>query len=189
MVHRRILAAVAAGAAVLIVASSLHAPHTGASATVCVASQRIPGGTTLTAGLLTVTEVPTGLVPTGAITSADQVSGRMTGGPIAAGSILTEDDLVDPSQAEPGHVIIPLQVSTHLLALIRPGDHVSVFLTGADGQVSVSRGLRVVTVPAGDNSGFLSSNTADTILVEVPEDIASQLSASSGLNPPQVAIE
>jgi len=188
MVHRRVLAGLVGGLAVLIVASSIHGTAE-ARVSVCTSSGRIAGGTTLTPGLLVLTGVPVGLVPDGALTSPDQAIGRMAGGPIAAGAIVTEDDLVDPAQAEPGNVIIALAVSSPLIGLIHPGDHVSVFLSAPDGSVEVSRGLRVVTVPLPDNSGFLSSDTAGTILVEVPEAVAIRLTANSDLSPPRVAIE
>jgi hypothetical protein len=114
----------------------------------------------------------------------------MTAGPVPAGAIVTEDALVTASQAAPGHVVIPLTVSPQVLAMIQAGDQVSVFLTDqATNQVTVARGVRVVTVPADAASGVFSASAGDFILVEVPESLARQLSAAGSIGSVTVAIE
>jgi hypothetical protein len=134
--------------------------------------------------------VPVELVPEGALTDLAAVEGQMTAGPVPAGAILTQDGLVTASQAAPGHVVIPLTVSPQVLAIIQAGDQVSVFLTDqATNQVSVSRGVRVVTVPSDAASGVFSTSTADFILVEVPEALAKQVSAAGSIGSVTVAIE
>ena len=165
--------------------------HEGPTATVYTAVAHIPPGTTLTSTQVVKTAVPTDLVPEGAITSVDAVTGQMTAGPIPAGAIVTEDDFVAAAQAEAGFVIVPLNVSSQILSVIKPGERVSIFLTNVStGEVTVARGIRVITIPAPSSSGmFTSGSSADFILVEVPEDIAKQMTSSSGLGSTTVAIE
>jgi len=190
LVHRRLLATLSAMVAVLAICS-IASGQEGPTATVYTAVARIPPGTTLTATQVAKTAVPSNVVPEDAITSLDGLTGQMSAGPIPAGAILTTDDFVSASQANPGFVIVPLAVSSQILSVIKPGEHVSIFLTNAStGEVAVARGIRVVTVPAPSSSGMFSSgSSSDSILVEVPEDIAKQMTTSSGLGSTTVAIE
>jgi len=190
LVHRRLLATLAAMVCVLAVCT-IATGHDGPTTTVYTAVARIPPGTTVTASQVTKTVVPADVVPEDAVTSLDALGGQMTAGPVPAGAIVTMDDFVSASQAADGFVILPLAVSSQILSVIEPGEHVSIFLTNAStGEVTVARGIRVVTVPAATSSGmFSSSGSADSILVEVPEDVAKQMTTSSSLGSTTVAIE
>ena len=190
LVHRRLLATLSAMVCVLAIAT-IATGHDGPTATVYTAVARIPPGTSVTSNQVAKTSVPADVVPKGAITSLDTLAGQMTAGPVPAGAIVTMDDFVSASQAADGFVILPLAVSSQILSVIRPGEHVSIFLTDAStGEVTVARGIRVVTVPAATSSGmFSSSGTVDSILVEVPEDVAKQMTTSSSLGSTTVAIE
>ena len=169
---------------------SVYTGHEGSTTTVYTALARIPPGTTITATQVGTTAVPSDIVPEGAITSLDSLSGQMTAGPIPAGAIVTNDDFVATSQVDDGFVIIPLTVSSQILSVVKPGDHVSIFLTNmSTGEVAVARGIRVITIPAPSSSGmFSSSASGDFILVEVPEDVAKQMTSST-LGSTTVAIE
>ena len=190
LVHRRLLATLSAMACVAAICT-IAAGHGGPTETVYTAVSHIPPGTAITAAQVAKTAVPVGLVPDGAITSLDDLTGQMTAGPIPAGAIVTADDFVAASQAGDGFVIIPLTVSSQILSVIKPGEHVSIFLTDmSTGEVTVARGIRVITVPAASSSGMFSSgSSADFILVEVPEDIAKHMTSSSGIGSTTVAIE
>jgi len=189
LVHRRLLATLSAMIAVFAICSVVSG-HEGQTTTVYTAVARIPPGTTITATQVAKTTVPTTVVPGGAVTSLDALVGQMTAGPVPVGAIVTEDDFVASSQAADGFVIIPVTVSPQILSVIEPGDHVSIFLTEmSTGEVSVARGIRVVTIPAPSSSGMFSpSSSTDFILVEVPEDVAKQMT-SSNLGATTVAIE
>ena len=169
---------------------SIATGHEGPTTTVYTALARIPPGTAITATQVGRSAVPSNLVPEGAITSLDSLTGQMTAGPIPAGAIVTNDDFVAASQASDGSVIIPLTVSSQILSVIKPGDHVSIFLTNmSTGEVAVARGIRVITIPASSSSGmFSSSGSGDFILVEVPENVAKQMTSST-VGSTTVAIE
>lgn len=190
LAHRRVLATASAMICVLAICSIVTG-HEGATASVYAAVARIPPGTNIVSSQVRKVSVPVGVVPDGAITSLADLADQMTAGPIPAGAIVTLDDFVSSSQADDGFVIIPLTVSSQILTVLKPGDHVSVFLSNtASGEVTVARGIRVVTIPAPTSSGmFSSSNSSDFILVEAPEDIARQMTSSSGLGSTTVAIE
>ena len=173
--------------AVCSVAKSDQGPTT----TVYTALVRIPAGTVLANSQARTTAVPVGLVPAGALTSLSEVSGQMTQGPIPVGAILTQDDFVSSSQAEQGYVIIPLSVSPQVLSVLKPGDKVSIFVSNpATGEVAVTRGARVVTIPAETSSGMFSSGSSGSFaLIEVPEATATQLTSIGSMGSTTVAIE
>ena len=190
LIHRRILATVAAVVCVLSVCSI--ASHEGGPTThVYVAISRIAPGSTVTESQVKSVAIPTTLVPTGAITSTASLADQMTSAAIPAGAIITDEDFVGSSQATRGYVIIPLHVSSHILTIINPGDKVSIFLTDhATTEVTVARGVRVVTIPSSDSSGLFSgSGTTEVILVEVPESIATKITSASTMGATTVALE
>jgi flagella basal body P-ring formation protein FlgA len=157
---------------------------------VLTAAGRVPAGTTITSGQVRTTSVPATLVPDGAVTRLADVTGQMTAAAIARGAILTTDNFVAPAQAAAGHVIISIPVAVETLTILKPGDHVSLFLSNsATGEVVVARGVRVVTIPTSSSSGLFSSGGASVILAEVPEDIATQITSAGGLGSTTVAIE
>jgi len=169
---------------------SIAAGNDGPTTAVYLAHSRIPAGTTLTEADVRLTEVPTNLVPTGAITDTLELANQMTSAPIPGGAILTSDNFVATSQVSHGYVIIPLPVSAQVLSLIQPGDHVTVFLSDhSTTEVSITRGIRVVTIPAQGSSGMFSSDSSPVILVEVPESLATQITSSGGMGTTTVAIE
>ncbi|MDR0784082.1 MAG: hypothetical protein LBE83_10060, partial [Propionibacteriaceae bacterium] len=87
-------------------------------------------------------------------------------------------------------VIIPLSVSPQILAVLKPGDHVSIFLSSSsNAEVTIARGIRIVTIPASDSGGLFGSGGGNLILVEVPEALAAQITASGGLGSTTIALE
>jgi len=170
---------------------SLITHRDGPTTSVYVAVSRISPGVGVTEVQVRKTPVPSALVPVGAITSLEGLSDQMTTGPVAAGAILTEDDFVASAQADAGFVILPLTVSTQMLTVLRPGDHVSIYMSNpATGEVGVARGVRVVTMPTNSSSGLFTSSGGDNfILVEVPDDVAATMNAAGGMGSTTVAIE
>ncbi len=190
LLHRRLLAGVAAMVCVLAVCSVASGPD-GPTTEVWVARQRIPAGQTITEADLSLVTAPSRLVPSGAVTSASQAAGQMAAAAVAEGAIVTHDTLVASSRASPGTVIVELTASPQILAIVEAGDHVSVFLTDhATGQTQTVRGIRVVTIPRPDSSGpFSTTGSTGHLLVEAPEAIASQIAAGSSAGSVAVAVE
>jgi len=188
LAHRRILATLAAMVCVFAVCQ-VASGQAGPTVQVCVAATRIGPGTTVTPDQVKMVAVPVELVPLGAITSTTQLPNRMTAAPVPLGAILTEDSFVSTSQAKPGSVIIPIAVSTQILPLLAPGQRIAVFSTTHTGEVTVTRGVRVVTIPAAGSSGVFSSGSSNIILVEVPEALAASIASTGDMGTVTVAIE
>lgn len=188
LAHRRVLAALAAMVCVFAVCQ-IASGQAGPTVAVYVAAVRIPPGTTIGPDQLKTQSVPADIVPHGAITDITGLQNRMTAGPVPAGAILTEDSFVSTGQAVPGSVIIPMTVSAQILPLLAPGQRIAVFATNHAGEVSVTRGVRVVTIPAATSSGLFSSSGGNVILVEVPEALASRIASSGDMGTVTVAIE
>jgi len=190
LVHRRLVAALSAMVAVFCIVNVVSGTG-GPTTDVYVAVARIPAGTVITGSQVQVRSVPADVVPQGAVTSLSGATGQMTAGPVPAGAILTGDDFVSVGQAGPGSVIIPLSVSSQMMSILNPGDHISLFLSDTTtGQVTVARGVRVVTIPVPGSSGMFSSPSSGTvILVEVPEALATQITAADSRGTTTVALE
>ncbi|MDR2973807.1 MAG: hypothetical protein LBV00_03695 [Propionibacteriaceae bacterium] len=190
MRRRRALAVVAAMVSVLAICS-VATGHDEPTTTVYTAVERIEAGSIPTSDQVKRSEIPTAVVPEGAITSSEHLDEHMMAAPVPAGAILTDDSFVSLSSAKTGHVVIPLTVSTQILDIIRPGDHVSVFWSDpASGAMTVSKGIRVVTVPTTVSSGLFSSGgSADVILAEVPEEVVSHITQSADTGTVLVALE
>ncbi len=188
--HRRLLATLAAMVCVLALCL-LISGRGETTVEVYTSASRLPAGTTIQTNQIQLTAVPTDLVPSGAITAAADTSGQMTAVAIPAGAILTKDSFVALSQTADGDVIIPLTVSAEILAVLRPGDQVSVFLTTADAdEVTVIKGIRIVTIPAADSAGpFSTAGSNDFVLVEVPEAAATSITQAASLGSITVALE
>ncbi len=187
-IHRRLVAALSAGACVLALASVFQG-SSQPSATVVTAKTGIAAGSPVTADQLTLSTVPEAIVPDEAISSIAEAIGGMTAVALPAGAILTASSFADASTLAAGHVMIPLPVSAQLLSAISPGSFVSVFLHDTAGGVRVTRGVRVVTVPNQAAASAFASGSDDVILVEVPEDLAALIAAGMSSGGVSVALE
>src|SRR5690554_5960157 len=86
--HRRLLAAVAAGLAVLLALGSVRSDDPGTP--VVVAAHDLDSGTPLTTQDLKVVHLPAGVVPDSATTDPDVLAGQRIAGPVRAGEVLTD---------------------------------------------------------------------------------------------------
>lgn len=183
--HRRPLAAVAAGLAVLTgLAATL--PEAPAERTVLVAASELAGGTVLAQPHLERRAIRAVDVPAGALATPEQAIGRAISAPVAAGQVLTPLALAAP-RAGPssGRVVAPVRLSdAGLVSLLRPGDVVD--LVGTDeqdgGAAVVARGARVVTVPQVDLEATAGS-TGGLVLVEVTAATATDLAQAAVAGP------
>ncbi|MCL2785119.1 MAG: SAF domain-containing protein [Propionibacteriaceae bacterium] len=188
LMHRRLLAALSAGVCALAMCS-LATGTAEPTVSVYTAAVRIPAGASIAENQVHIVAVPSSLLPQGAITSANLLNGQMTATAIPAGAILTEDNFVPSSRAANGLVIIALPVSSHILTILKPGDHISIFLTNPmTGDTQLNRGVRVVTIPT-SSSGVFSPSSGDVILVEVSEELAALLTSAGSLASITIAIE
>lgn len=166
--RRRLLAAVLAGAAVLLGLSAL-APHDARRDPVVVAAQDLPAGRVVGSADLRIASLPPSAVPDGAATSVDALAGRILAGGLRRGEPVTDLRLVGRqllSGLPRGLVAVPVRLAdAGVLALVEPGDRVDVLAAisaeapdgGTTGSASPARlvaaGARVLAVPPRGGAG------------------------------------
>lgn len=168
--HRRLLAAVAAGVAILATLSVL-APPPPDTVTVVVAARDLPAGTRLSAEDLQEREHPVGLVPRGAFASTTGLVGRLLATGTSSGAPLDRSDLVEAQRARPGRMLVPFRLQDAGVAgLLRVGDLVSVVAVDDGGAPTVlAKRVRVAALP--------NSEEETLIVVDVDEATGIRLGA------------
>lgn len=177
--HRRLLAALFTGLAVLAALNALTAsPDTTA---VTVASHDLRSGHVLTAADLRTAHVPLDAAPEHAL-EHDEAIGRPVAGPMRAGEPLTDYRVLQPGTMagyDKGAVLTTIRVDrSDGAANVQPGDRVDIVAVDPDGNSQaevIARGVEVVTVPSVDDSGV-------TALGVVTSEKNALALATAGLN-------
>src|SRR3954453_13565333 len=134
--HRRTIAAVLAGLAVLASLSAL-APKRPPTRMVWTAAHDLAGGSPIRAADVVLTRIPLTLVPAGALQAGSTVVGRLLAAPVRRGEPLTDVRLLGPSLlaalGRPGQVAVPVRLAdgAAAAALARPGEVVDVLSVGS----------------------------------------------------------
>lgn len=149
--HRRVLAALFTGLAVLAGLSSLR--HAPAQTEVVAARHDLDSGHVIAASDLRTVAVPAGAAPDHRLQHRDAI-GRRVAGPMRAGELLTDVRVLDPSALAgygEGSVLTTIRVDrADGAAGVQVGDRVDVVAVDPDGESAaavVARGVEVVTVP------------------------------------------
>lgn len=151
--HRRTLAALAAGLAVLGALSVVRPPEP-VTAAVVVAARDLPPGTRLTAADLRLAHFPPEAIPTGAPTSPESLIGRVVVVSVPARAIVLPGVTLGARQARTGEVLVPFRLSDPSVAgLLRVGDVVNVVAQSTDSQaVTIATGARVSALMSDDTA-------------------------------------
>ena len=173
--HRRPLAALFAGLAVLLALGALRAEPPGR--TVVVAAHDLGSGTVLVADDLRRTRLPDTAAPAHSVLRVADVVGRAVAGPMRRGEVLTDRRVVDADRMSgfPADAVLATVrlADADALSSLRVGDHVDVVAVDPDGGAKtevVARGVEIVTLPpSGDESGGV------TVAVATTEDSALRL--------------
>jgi len=186
--HRRTIAAVLAGAAVLASLSVL-APKRPPTRAVWAAAHDLAGGSPLRAADVALTRLPLSVVPAGALQQGSTVVGRLLAAPVRRGEPLTDVRLLGPSLlaalGRPGQVAVPVRLAdgAAAAALARPGELVDVLAVGslddatAGGEPTVvAAAVTVLAVPGRDGT---SGSDAGLVVVAVTPDQAAALAAAA----------
>ncbi|MRJ76413.1 hypothetical protein GEV29_07685 [Aeromicrobium sp. SMF47] len=154
--HRRLLAALFAGLAVLAALTSLR--HDVDGVRVQVVHRDLLSGHVIGAGDLRTTVVPAAVAPAHALERAEAV-GRRVAGPMRAGEVVTDFRIVRAGSLSgygAGAVLTTIRVDrADGAAAVRVGDRVDVVAVDPDGESEasvVARDVEVVTVPSDDDS-------------------------------------
>lgn len=185
--HRRLLAALAAGAAVLIGLQAAAAPP-APTVPVYAASRDLPAGVVLRAGDLSRVGFSPESVPAHAVSREDAV-GRLTASPLRRGEPVTDVRLVGPDLGEgyPGYRATPIRLpDAGVVQFLRVGDRIDLFVTDPQSKepaTLVAERVPVLAIPrntpeSGESASPMGS-TGRMILVGLPPDeVTSVLSAA-----------
>ena len=166
--HRRLLAALFAGLAVLLALGALRDEPTGR--TVVVAAHDIDSGTTLVADDVRHARMPESAAPQHSAQQIDDVVGRTVAGPMRRGEVLTDRRVVHPDRMSgfpAGTVLATIRLAdADALSSLGVGDRVDVVAVDPDGGTEaeiVARDVEVVTLPPDDDeSGGVPVGVATT---------------------------
>ncbi|MFT4289513.1 SAF domain-containing protein [Nocardioides sp.] len=174
--HRRVLAALLTGLAVLAALRALS-PGAPASVELTVAARDLPAGVTLGAGDLTTVSVPASLVPDGATA---EPAGETLAAPLRRGEPVTDARLVGAAlAAEPGQVAVPVRLpDAEMAALLDPGDRIDLLAVdpsanGPAGAAQVATGVLVLAVPdsAHSETAVTSGLQGRLVIIGVAEEL------------------
>lgn len=191
LLHRRPLAALAAGGAVLATLQ-VTSPAPPQTVTVWTASRDLPGGAVLRRTDLAGAEFAPGTAPGDAIASPHDVVGRTLAAPLSRGEPLTSrrtvsEDLLD---GYPGTSAVPLRITdAAMVDLLRVGDRVSLVAADPDGRRApemLLESVPVVALPSDGREALSSGVPGRVVVVAVPRDQAievAETAASSILVP------
>lgn len=179
--HRRALAALCLGAAVLAGLQAVRPPPEPTTP-VLAAARDLPAGTVLGPGDVREVRFAPGTAPAGS-TSARDVAGRTLAAPLRRGEPVTDVRLVGPGllAGYPGSVAAPVPVpDPAAVSLLAVGDRVDVL--GADprsGEVrTLADDVPVVALPRPPADQVTADGTRLVVLA-VPEDVAMRLAGAA----------
>lgn len=180
--HRRPLAALSVGAAVL---AGLQAASPPPAPTVAVwaAARDLPSGTLLAGADLTRVRLPPDAVPDRAVGDAREVLGHILAAPVTRGETLTGLRVLDRGllHGYPGRAAVPLRVTdAATVGLLRVGDRVSFVVADPDGRTpptSLVEDVPVVAIPREQSAGFATGTPGRLVVAAVPADRAAEVAA------------
>jgi Flp pilus assembly protein CpaB len=183
LLHRRLLAALTAGTAVLA-GLQAAAPPPPATVTVWTASHDLPGGTVLGPDDLVAARFRPETVPDSVVTRPGAVIGRTLAAPMTRGQPLTGVSTLARGllRGYPGATAVPLRVTdAAVVDLLRVGDRISLVVADPDGRREPTRlvdDVPVIAIPRVKES--LGTGTPGRLVVAaIPSTRASEVAAAA----------
>jgi Flp pilus assembly protein CpaB len=166
--HRRPLAALFAGLAVLLALGTLRAEPPGR--TVVVAARDLASGTVLATDDVRRARLPESAAPAHGAQRVDDVVGRTVAGPMRRGEVVTDRRVVRADRMDgfpAGTVLATIRLAdADALSSLGVGDRVDVVAVDPEGGAEtevVARSVEIVTLPRGDDvSGGVPVGLATT---------------------------
>jgi pilus assembly protein CpaB len=166
--HRRWFAAILATVAVFATLNVVSQQSSGAVPTV-VAIKEIPGGNVLNDTDLAVVRLPKAMVAEGAFDSVDQLVGKEAIITIPARTVLTRSSLLTEGlEVAPGRLALPVKFGdSATMTALSVGSTIDILGQSGDSYTVVASSLRVIAIPNAGQSGVLSSDSAELVMVDV----------------------
>jgi Flp pilus assembly protein CpaB len=183
LVHRRALAALLAGLAVLVGLRAVQAPAP-AAVQVWAASRDLAAGIEVAQADLTRIGLLPDAVPDGAVTDPRSLVGRTLAAPLRRGTPVTDLSVVDRplAQAWPGRVAAPVRLSDPaVVGLLRVGDVVDLVVADPQGETPahvLASGVAVVAIPRRAQPTGDVGIPGRLVLLAVPEGDAATVAAA-----------
>jgi hypothetical protein len=180
LLHRRPLAALTAGGAVLA-GLQATAPAPPETVAVWTARRDLSSGTILQPPDLARTRFSPRTVPSGAVRDLDEVSGRTLAAPMSRGEVLTARRTLGPGllRGYPGTTAVPLRVTDGAVAsMLRVGDRASFVAADPEGRTAPRELLDhvpVVALPPPDEGTLSGGSPGRLVVVAVPSESASEV--------------
>ena len=180
LLHRRPLAALTAGGAVLA-ALQATSPAPPETVPVWTARSDLPSGTLLHASDLLRVPFSPESVPSGAVRTLEEVAGRTVAAPMSRGEVVTDRRTLGPGllSGYPGTTAVPLRVTDAAVAsMLRVGDRASFVAADPDGRTpprELLDDVPVVALPRPDDAALPSGTPGRLVVVAVPSESASEV--------------
>lgn len=184
LLHRRSLAALAAGCAVLV-GLQAAAPSPPRTVTVWTAGRDLAGGAVLGSGDLVASAYPPAAVPEGSVRDPREVLGRPLASPLRRGEPLTSVRLLAGSllRGYPGTTAVPLRITdAAVVDLLRVGDRIGLVAADPDGRARPSllvSDVPVVAIPAVADSPMGTGTPGRLVVAAVPTAEADDVAAAA----------
>jgi pilus assembly protein CpaB len=184
LLHRRPIAALTAGGAVLA-GLQVASPPPPETVAVWTAARDLPSGTTLGRQDLDSRRLSLASLPDRAVDDLDQVVGRTLAAPMARGEVITSLRTLHGGllRGYPGTTAVPLRITdAAVVDLLRVGDRVSFVVADPDGRTPPRQLLEdvpVVAIPRAGEGALRSGTPGRLVVVAVPSESASEVAASA----------
>ncbi len=165
LLHRRPLAALTAGGAVLA-GLQVASPPPPETLAVWTAARDLPGGETVGQEDLKIRRLSPASVPDRAVDDLDEVVGRTLAAPMSRGEVITNLRTVQRGllQGYPGSTAVPLRITdAAVVDLLRVGDRISFVVADPDGRTPPRQLLEdvpVVAIPRRAAGGWRAGHRA-----------------------------
>ena len=182
LLHRRLLAGLAAGSAVLL-GLQAAAPPPPPTVRVWTAATDLPAGQVLQPGDLRAVAFTPASVPTGVVRDLREVVGRTLAGPLSQGEPVTRLRTVGPGllRGYPGTTAVPLRITdADAVDLLRVGDAISVVVADPDGRQApqaLVEDVPVVAIPKPGRGPVSDAAPGRLVIVAVPSPEAVDVAA------------
>lgn len=176
--HRRALAAICAGLAVLLTVAALD--DGSRTRRVVVVTDDLDAGTVLTADHVTTHTLPAEAAPAGVLTSPSDAVGRALAGPVRDGEVMTDRRVVDAGDLSGFGIDDPALATVRVtdravLGALHVGSRVDVVAVDPHGEAApsvIARSVAVASLPSDQDDG------GDAIGLVAPTEVAVALAAA-----------